>query len=416
VQRPPAQRVEGLVGRRGEQRVREPQALAVELDDVRGERGSKRLVTAGQCRHERQGRMRQRRRCRQHVLGRSGKRDDPPGHKLQQPLRKRRRPPYSKHSPLPVERPANLQREERIATRDGVHPPQRRQRKDHAQAAAQQAMHLLQLQWPNDHAPERLEALDGSRHGLPHPARQQHAHALLSQAPADERQHRGRGRIQPLHVVDREQQRAHDAERPRRRQHGHRHHALVQRRARPLQQERHTQRLGLRRRKHVEHLVEDAAEKITQPSEGEPRLRGRGARGEDATPALARKFEPRKPQRGLAHAGAALQRERRRTARDRVHELPELGALSHSANDTDRPVRHVRPTLIRSTDLVQSTSRRLSISPPRTPTAVHRAPAAGSPTTLCSALDRARPPQRAAPRRRQPSGWDELAVAWAATA
>jgi hypothetical protein len=115
--------------------VREAQALAIELEDVRGECGPKRFVTARQRRHERQRRLRERRGRRQHLPRRSGKRGDPPRHELDQPLRERRHPPRREHRSLPVERPANLQREERIATADGVHPPQRGQREHHAQAA-----------------------------------------------------------------------------------------------------------------------------------------------------------------------------------------------------------------------------------------------------------------------------------------
>jgi hypothetical protein len=95
-------------------------------------------------------------------------------------------------------------------------------------------MHILQLQRPNGHPPQRLKALEGSRHGLARPASQQHTHRLAPQAPPGERQHCGRGRIQPLHVIHRDQHRLHGAKRPRRGQHGHRHHALVQRHAWPL--------------------------------------------------------------------------------------------------------------------------------------------------------------------------------------
>ena len=57
-------RVEALVRRRGEQRVGEADAVALELDDLRVERGAEGFLSVGDCGGEKPERRLRERRCR----------------------------------------------------------------------------------------------------------------------------------------------------------------------------------------------------------------------------------------------------------------------------------------------------------------------------------------------------------------
>ena len=336
VQQSPSHRIERLVCGGREKRMREPDAPAVELEDPCGKRGAQRLLSTGQPSRQSQGRMCQRRDRGQDLAGRVRQRGDPPGHELREALREARDEPLGQRRPLPVERPGDLERVERIAAGRGVDPPQHGQREHLADAVAQQTVQLADVQRPDGQAPNRSEAVEGARHGLAQAARQQHSDRLAAQAPPCERQHRRRGGIRALHVVDCQQHRARGRERSQRGHHRDAHAAFLERRTCRFQQQRRAQRLGLRRREVIGDLIHDVTEKIAQHGERQPHLGVYRLRGEHAPPALARQRDRPRPERGLARARLGP---RARASPD--HWRPSSTNASSSARSAALPTRPI---------------------------------------------------------------------------
>ena len=293
VQRSPAQRVDGLVGRRGEQRMREAQAVPSSSRTCAtkaGRSGSSppaSAVTSGNVG------------CESAAVAASTSRVAAGSAAIR---------PATSSAPAAPGAEASARGEQRSLPVEAGQPPARRtdshQRRRApaaaraegrpAQATIQQVMHIFELQRPNGHP------RSGSRptRALGTGSAVRRASSTPDRFALSRRQRKAstaaEAAVEPLHVVDRDQHGA-GRQAPARRRAATAHDTLVQRCAPPLEQEGDAQRLGLRQREDVEDLVEHAGEKIAQAGEREPRLGGRGLRGEHLVPALAREFQPGGP-------------------------------------------------------------------------------------------------------------------------
>jgi hypothetical protein len=125
-----------------------------------------------------------------------------------------------------------------------------------------------------------------------------------------ERQHPGRGRIQPLDIVDRDDHRSGRGQCAQDAQGRERHRPLVRWSTLDLcSEERGVQRASLRRREIRELEVEQVAERRI----GKPRLRFGRAAGKHPVTSRPRQGHARAPQGRLADPGRPLQQQGRRS-------------------------------------------------------------------------------------------------------
>ena len=119
-----------------------------------------------------------------------------------------------------LERSGDVEGEERIPAGHLVKPPQRRPRERHAQARAEQLVQRTQAQRadadPGDSVRQRALQLERRTPAAVAASRHQHTDGLHAKAPHSEPDQVRRRRIEPLHVVDREHDRAPSRKRPER--------------------------------------------------------------------------------------------------------------------------------------------------------------------------------------------------------
>ena len=153
-------------------------------------------------------------------------------------------------------------------------------------------------------------------------AREEHPDALGPQSSARVREACGRGRVEPLDVIDRDDDRAIVGERTQRGQ--ERETDRVGVRWRPFvvtEEERARERAVLYRRQGRERQVEHGVQQIADAGERERRLALGRTGCEDAEPTVARLLETSLPERGLPDAGVAFERDHNRSRGDARHEV-----------------------------------------------------------------------------------------------
>ena len=174
---------------------------------------------------------------------------------------------------------------------------------------------------------------------VPRTARQEHADALGPKPPSRVGEPTGRGRVEPLGVVDRDDERELVGESAQRVQECETDHVGIRRRAFVVvEDERARERSLLRCRQGRERLFEHAVQEIADAAERERRLAFGRAGREDAETAIARFLETRLPEGGLPYAGVALECDHDRSQGDARHEVAkgrELGLPSHDARGHD---------------------------------------------------------------------------------
>ena len=110
-----------------------------------------------------------------------------------------------------AERAGELEREERVPARGLVEAEQRRPREHAAEPSLQDRVQRARAERADLHALEPLvvdrELELRHRDAVPEPAGEEQADVLLRQSPQRERQSARRGRVEPLDVVDRDQNR-----------------------------------------------------------------------------------------------------------------------------------------------------------------------------------------------------------------
>ena len=153
-----------------------------------------------------------------------------------------------------------------------------------------------------------IEVERNGRPGLGPPGREQ-PHGSIVEAPHGITHHQRGGGVEPLHVVNRDHERAGLGERSEHGEQRERDTLLVGRVvALVIQQERHLERVPVARRKLVQgiHVV---SQQVAEGRVREARLRLRGASAERSGPRLLRARQRRLPDRRLTGAGLALDHE-----------------------------------------------------------------------------------------------------------
>ena len=142
------------------------------------------------------------------LSGGVGKRAEPLAHELLERLRDRKR---LERVDVGVEHAGQFEREERVPARALVDPEQRLPREWSVEPVVQKAVQGADAEGPDRQPPdalllERLFELRWPR-ALDCAPREQHEHAVGLDPSQREREHRRRGRVEPLDVVDRDHDR-----------------------------------------------------------------------------------------------------------------------------------------------------------------------------------------------------------------
>ncbi len=166
-------------------------------------------------------------------------------------------------------------------------------------------------------------------------------HRRRRQSSGGEAQHLGGRDVQPLRVVDGDEQRAGGAELAQGADHGHRDRAVVGLVAigDPPQQS-HLERLALGLGQEGQHVVGHLLEQVAEDGEGELGLGLGRPSGEDPERPAPRRHHRCLPQRRLADAGLALEHQGGGGLCGVVEKAVDLGQLSLPA---DEPLSHGHP-------------------------------------------------------------------------
>ena len=193
-------------------------------------------------------------------------------------------------------------------------PQQRLASEDAVEPLAQEPVQRSNAQGPNRHP---LEVLDRERslecrglNSIRQPPREQQQHAARRGPSKREAEGARRGRVEPLHVVDR------DDDRPVVRQHLQRGASRDPERpridpvcGRILEEECALERAASRRRQRRQHDVEDVLEQVAEARQSQTALGLGGPRGKDAQSPRMCTLDARKPKRRLPNASLALEHE-----------------------------------------------------------------------------------------------------------
>ena len=340
----------------GEQRVAEPDGVAVDRHEVVLDRRAKVVREPRRRRLERRQRRLRRRGREEHRPARSGRQQrEAARDQRAQAVGHGQRVVRVGRDPAPDERAAHLERVERVPARRLLDADEDEARERPAQAELEQPMQRREVQRPDEHAlqpvgRDRADDLVGRLRLGPRPHRQQERDRPIRQPPDRVGEDRRRALVEELDVVDRDDDRAirfdELAEQPRDRD---RQRPLIGRRAaRRGAQERDRERVALRRGKPGEDVVADAAEEIDEPAERQSLLGLRRPRREDEPAALGGVVGGGLPDGRLPDPGLALEDERRQPVpgpREERLECGELGAPPHDlvGHGTERtPATRIR--------------------------------------------------------------------------
>ena len=211
------------------------------------------------------------------------------------------------------EAPAQLEREQRVPQRGVDDPAQELTRQAQLEPLGQHPARRAEAERPHLQPLQRRQrALDGScPAGTPG---EHERHVAAVETPGREGERIAGGRVQPLEVVDGDQQRALGRERAKRVPESERDRAVVGRCfVRFRAQERHLQCVELGRRQPLQPPKVDPVEQVDQGGKGQLRLCPAGPGRHDPHRALARGAERSLPQRRLPDPGLAREHERTRS-------------------------------------------------------------------------------------------------------
>jgi len=227
---------------------------------------------------------------------------------------------------FPLERTPELQGEERVSTRGSVHADERGTGKREGEPLVQKTVERAEAQRPQA---KLLEALGGERSlhrerrrsGLPCPPGEQDADRKVLQAPDREAENARRRRIEPLNVVDGEDEGAARRQQAKSAREREPDGALVWReRDHLLEEERDLERAPLRPGEPGEHLPQTRVEQVGERSERELRLDLHRPGAKYAVVQSLGLGDSAKPDRRFSDTRFPLEDKRRRTATEGVEE------------------------------------------------------------------------------------------------
>ena len=260
---------------------------------------------------------------------------------------------------LPFEQPGDLERVQRVPAGCLRDPHERRTRERPAELCRDDAVQGGDREWTEldpGHGAVALEPGQGA--GFTRADGEDRPHPLGGQAPQRELERRRRRTIEPVEVVDGDDDGPLVGELPDEREEGGPQHPGSWRPPRLRSQQRHLERLALHVRNRRVELLRQARQQIGEPGEREPRLGLGRPRCQHRRAPGARTRDRLVPDRGLADPGLADDREDGVAIRAPLEERLdrcELGLAPDDARHAER-VRPARPVPSRNRPRRSATS------------------------------------------------------------
>ena len=313
-----AARIDRLVGARREQRMGEPDAVVLELDDVGGDRRSEAAIRRDSRRlfDQADRGLGQRRRGAQELSRLHRKLQQPTVHQLAQRIRNRqagsRLDPCGARAAKTAD---DLERVERVTSGRFVHFGEQRAGDRDPELLLHDPVQRVEVERPDldvvERAAERSPQIRYEPRFGQGSLREQDSDVLVAQAPYRIGERAPRSGVEPLHVVDRDHDGGLRGEPAYRAEQRDADRARVG--CRPvvhLEHERQGQRSALCFRQRLEGLAEHRIEQIPDGREGQRRLALGGHRLKDAEAACLAFGYTGPPERRLPHPCVALEHER----------------------------------------------------------------------------------------------------------
>ncbi len=256
-----------------------------------------------------------------------------------------------------LQRPTDLEREERVAAGSIVKAHERLLGEARIQARGQQTVEFRRLERREPQVAQAairqgpLEIAGSGGRTLRAPCDEQ-ADPLVLQAASDERKHILRRSIEPLDVIDPDDGRTFTRDRAEHTQRSQRHCPLRRLPLRLSPQQRHLERPALRLRKLSQCLLRDLGEQIPQRAIRQLCLRLDRATDKHAVRPIRGRRKPRLPEHGLPDPELTLEYERDRPGLDPVQELAEVPQLLRATDDRLPLCKHPRDLLLRRSDRI----------------------------------------------------------------
>jgi hypothetical protein len=285
------------------------------------------------------GRGRGDRRHRQRPLRLRGERGDPARGHGQHTVRERHRIVGERPAAVPLHRPSQLDGRERVARGqvvDATHRPSGQVRG----VVAEQRVEVGDAERTEHEMPEARGAVEPEwqRQISVRPARHEDADGLVRQPAGDVAQHPLRCPVDPVDVVDRQQEWPLLGEGTQKAEHRDAHRVLVGHRTGFVRaQQREVERVPLRRRERGRRRAVNGVEQVPQRYERQVDLGVDGGRGNDPVPPLHRRGDEVSRQRRLADACGPFDEQRRRAGREFVEELGGDEELVRAADERRPP-------------------------------------------------------------------------------
>ncbi len=239
-----------------------------------------------------------------------------------------------------VENASELQREERISARPLLDADQRLAREGPAEPVVQELVERAHAERPHRHPPDPLRTkprVDFRRlRSIGEPSGEQHENIVRGKPSQGERKRARRRWVEPLDVVDGDQNRFLFAEKLHHVAHRDGERAMIDSLTRRLlSQHRDLERVPSRCRERRQGVVEDVLEQIAQSHVSEAALGLGRPRGEDAEIPPVRMLNPGEPERRLPDARFALKYKRSGSCMRLLYEGVEGGEFLLPADDLE---------------------------------------------------------------------------------
>src|SRR5262245_39905447 len=249
-----------------------------------------------------------------------------------QPVDRRRDAHRKEWADVLVEHPREFQREEGITTRALMDAQQRLPRERPTEAVLNEPVQRADAERTDPHPLNFDSRLEHGR--LQPPSKDQPDRA--AQAPQREGECAGRRGVEPMHVVDRDDDRSLLAEQMEHVAHGHGEGAMVGAVLRGLAQQRYFQRAQAGRRQPGLDIVKCILEEVAQPEVSEAAFGLGWPRGKNAPTQQTRVLDTCQPERRLSNPRLALEHECRRLVGGTIKESIERAELYVAPDDTGR--------------------------------------------------------------------------------
>ncbi len=241
--------------------------------------------------------------------------------------------------------PAHLQRDHRVSARCLMYPGQRRPGQRRRQPRTNdllQSAHRYRSDTQTCTRQAETGFLSAAFRIGRQSLRSKNTNPLCAHPVQSERQHGPRGPVQPLNVINGQDQRLCSGHQPQDSKNSHAHDPITWRTHRgALDEQRRRQRPPLHVGQLGKNLLGSLLEQITQPRECPRRVRGSASARTNHNPPPSCRADAFGPDRGLSDTGKTFQHQTRSETIRRRDEAIDDSQLSLSSNDSRSGINHI---------------------------------------------------------------------------